>query len=243
MQYWSVPPLWARQTVAILASGPSMSQAVADQVRDVGIPAIAINTTFRLAPWATMLYAADPEWWQHPAHRGAHDFAGLKVSCSNVKGVLLLRNTGKEGFDPDQSAIRTGGNSAYQALHIAIHAGAARILLCGLDMHGGRHHWHGEHPHGLKQTVEENYAEWIKRFNALIKPLAERGIEVLNCTPGSALRCFPMADLAEALKPMQKPTLVGAYVGYPTIGPPLGGFASECRGEIALGPLLTKGGD
>ena len=45
MSFWSVPRLWPGATVAILASGPSMNQAVADRVRAAGLPAIAINDT------------------------------------------------------------------------------------------------------------------------------------------------------------------------------------------------------
>jgi len=87
---WRIQQLWPGATVAILASGPSMSLAVADQVRAAGMPAIVINTTHRLAPWAAMLYAADIEWWQHPSNADAATFAGLRVSCQQVPGVLAL---------------------------------------------------------------------------------------------------------------------------------------------------------
>lgn len=186
---WTVPQMWAGQTVAILASGPSMSQAVADQVRC--LPTIAINTTYRLAPLATMLYAADPEWWQ--AHPDALRFGGLKVSVSDVKGVMRLRNSGNTGFDPDPSALRTGGNSGYQALHIAAHAGAARVLLCGYNM--GGEHWHGPHPQGLRATAQEVYARWLERFDSLAPILAKRGVDVVNVTPNSALKCFRTSTL------------------------------------------------
>jgi hypothetical protein len=195
---WQVPPLWSGRTVAILASGPSMTQAAADAVRAAGVAAIAINSTLRLAPWADMLYAADPEWWGHASNRDALAFPGLRVSCSAVRGVHQLRNSGVEGFDPDPMALRTGGNSGYQGLHIAIHGGAARVLLLGFDMRGC--HWHGPHPAGFKVTTSETYARWVTRFPALGKVARARGIEIVNCTPGSALQCFPMADLAEQLE-------------------------------------------
>lgn len=190
--------MWAGKTVAILASGPGMTQAVADQVRAAGLPAIAINSTFRLAPWADVLYAADPEWWGHVGNRDALAFKGLRLSCQPMKGVLQLRNSGVTGFDPDPAAVRTGGNSGYQALHVAIHADAARVLLCGYDMQGG--HWHGRHPAGLKETSAETYARWVGRFHDLAGVAAERGIDVVNCTPGSALRAFRMAALADELE-------------------------------------------
>jgi hypothetical protein len=187
--------MWPGATVAILASGPSMSQATADEVRQAGLPAIAINTTHRLAPWADMLYAADAEWWAHADNADARRFAGLRVTAgTGAPGVLRLRNTGAEGFDPDPGAVRTGSNSTYQALHIAMHAGATRVLLLGVDMHGD--HWHGKHPAGLRNTPPEHFALFIRRF-ASIRPAAERmGCDIVNCTPGSALQAFRFSTLA-----------------------------------------------
>lgn len=195
--YWSVPRTFPGGTVAILAGGESMSQEVADQVHASGIPAIVINSTFRLAPWAWMLYAADVEWWAHEKNRDAHEFAGLKVTCQPVRGVERLRNTGSTGFDPNPNAVRTGHNSGYQAVHIAAHTGATRILLCGMNMQGG--HWHGAHPHGLRDTTPENYTRWCDRFTTLVEPLKNMDVQVINCTPGSALKCFPMGRLEDEL--------------------------------------------
>jgi hypothetical protein len=196
---WTVPPMWAGQTVAILASGESMSKEVADSVRLLGVPTIAINTTVELAPWADMLYAADAAWWErHKA--AAAQFSGAKVTCSDVSmpGVLRLRNTGKVGFDEDRSCVRTGGNGGYQAIHIAVHAGAARILLFGYDMRGG--HWHGRHPEPLRNAGESIYGRWIPQYQVLAPILRARGVEVLNCTPGSALRVWPIVRLEEAME-------------------------------------------
>jgi len=196
---WSVPRELAGRTVAVLASGPSMSAAVADAVRAAGAAAVAVNSTFRLAPWAWALYAADEEWWHHPANGDAKRFAGHKISVSRVHGVHGLANTGPLGFDPDPRCIRTGGNSGYQAVHVAAHAGAGRILLCGFDMHGPGEHWHGAHPAGLRETTVCTFSSWVERFASIAEPLRARGIEVLNCTPGSSLTCFPTADLEDAL--------------------------------------------
>lgn len=194
---WSIPPMWAGATVAVLASGPSMSQAVASQVRAAGIPAIVINTTHRLAPWAAMLYAADVEWWHHPSNADARSFAGLRVSCQPVgAGVLQLRNVGAVGYVDLPDCVHTLGNSGGQALQIAIKAGAARVLLCGFDMHGG--HWHGAHPVGLRDTAPENYVTWVSRFEQ-VAPLLRARADIVNVTPGSALTCFRMSTLEREL--------------------------------------------
>lgn len=172
-----------------MASGPSMSRDVAAKVHESGHPAIVVNTTFRLAPWAWMLHAADWRWWM--SHPDAIRFAGMKVTIeANAPEVKRLRNTGIDGFDPDPTCIRTGNNSGYQAVHSAIHTGAARILLTGFDMSGG--HWHGDNVGGTRR-------DWIARFPVLGSAARERGIEIINCTPRSALKAFPMMPLEEAL--------------------------------------------
>lgn len=192
---WSVPRMWEGQAVAVLASGPSMSQKIADRVKH--LPCIAINTTFRLAPWATMLYAADRAWWLHPEHGDAWQHPGMRVSIDDVPGVRKLHNSGVLGFDPNPECVRTGGNSGYQAIHIAAHAGASRILLIGFDMRGG--HWHGDHPQGLVNTVEETFHKWRGRFESLAASLP-KAVHVINCTPGSALRAFESMELEHALE-------------------------------------------
>jgi len=203
MPMWQVPPIWAGQTVAILASGRSMSAEVVQQLG--AIPMIAINDTVALAPRASMLYAADRLWWVHPTkQRLIRDFEGLRVTIWREgdgpvpPGCLALRGTGVVGFDPDPACIRTGGNSAYQALHIAVHAGASRILLAGLDLTLG--HWHPEHPAPLGQTCEIALARWRERFEQLAGILRDR-VEIINVSERSTLRCWPKMAIEDALRP------------------------------------------
>jgi len=194
--------MWEGRTVAILASGPSMSQGVADAVAH--LPRIAINTTYRLAPDADILYACDPAWWQ--AHPEAASVRGIKLALEHVPGkrmpvpdgVLFMRNTGRRGFDPNPGCLRTGDNSGAQALQVAVHAHAARVLLLGFDMKGGN--WHGRHPAGLAQSDPAKCRKFVTAFRSLAVELARQPVEILNCTPGSALDCFPRARLDDVLK-------------------------------------------
>lgn len=185
------------QTVAVLASGPSMSQAVADQVRAAGIAAIVVNTTYKLAPWAWWLHAADARWWE--ANPAARAFAGHKTTCEDVPGIRKLERGGKDGYDPRPGFVRTGGNSGYQAIQIAAQAGASRILLCGMDFRntGGESHWHGHHEVPLRNTEPEVFIGWLKHFEGLARQLWP--CEVVNCTPGSAIECFRRAELEDEL--------------------------------------------
>lgn len=97
------------------------------------------------------------------------------------------------------NAIHHGANSGYQAIGLAYHLGADRIVLIGYDMQhtNGRTHWHGDHPSGLTNAF--GIEKWVKNFSALAKDLKEEGVEVVNCSIETALTCFPRADLRDVL--------------------------------------------
>lgn len=209
MGEWSVPQLWPSQTVAILASGPSLTREQCEQVRGrcrvIAVSNQGIDndvngvTVPAFAPWADALYAADAKWWKCYAER-ALKFPGLKVSIRPDAGypeVHTLQPSDRRPFDDRPTHLVTGSNSGYQALHLAVHFGATRIVLLGYDMQdtGGKRHCFGNHPGPL--NTRNPFATFLKRFGELAPALAERGIEVINCTPTTALRCFRLAPLAE----------------------------------------------
>lgn len=188
--YWRAPQLG--ETVAVLASGPSMSQGVADSVRH--LPRIAINLTARLAPDAQIVYGSDSPFWL--AYPEFLSYAGHKVCVEqrmgmypNVpKGVSVLRNFGMEGLSSSPAGVFVGGNSGYAAINLAVIAGAKRVLLYGMDMAGG--HWHEKHGGGLGNPCETQFAVWIRRLTRLADTAKAAGIEIINCSPSSALTCF-----------------------------------------------------
>lgn len=194
---WKLPPgMWAGRTVAVMCGGESMTQAAADAVRAAGLPTIVVNTTFRLAPWADLLYAADAAWWRHTPD--ALKFRGLKVSMEEVEGVHQVGRVGRVGYDLKPEGIYTLCNSGAQALQIAEKGEPGRILLLAMDMTGS--HWHGDHPFPLQKTHEDTYGVWrdyMGQYAAAV--VARGGPEILNCSMVSALTCWPKVELADAL--------------------------------------------
>ncbi len=195
----TVPKLWTAATCVILAGGPSLCHEDVAFCRDRA-PVLAIKDTVTLAPWAACLYACDAKWWKH--YGPALTFAGPKyaLEAAAAPWAAVLRNTGETGLDPDPSGLRTGRNSGYQAINLAVHLGAARILLLGYDMQptAGRDHWFGPRPRSY-WTVPPPYATFLRLFPSLVAPLAALGIAVINCSRVSALTVFPRQSLAEAL--------------------------------------------
>jgi hypothetical protein len=193
---------WPGQTVVIIGGGTSLTL---EQLRTVAMArlaqkcrVIAVNDAAFVAWWADWLHACDEQWWTWHG-QVARRFPGTRttvcpgVLASHVTGYL--QPTGISGFDPDPASIRTGGNSVYQAMHIAIQAGAKRIGLVGVDMKAGpdgRMHWFGEHP----DMIRPDFAADLAPHFASLKPtLAEREIEVMNASPGSALTDFSIVPL------------------------------------------------
>lgn len=189
----AAPRLWPGSTIVCIGTGPSLTLADVEACRDRA-RVIAVNNAYTMAPWADVLYAADNKFWGWK--KGAPEFAGLKYTIDSPAyhyPVVMLENTGDYGLEQQPTGLRTGYNSGYQAINLAVHFGAARILLLGYDMHGT--HYFGDHP---DRTVPP-FAACLAAFPTLVDPLKAAGVEILNCTPGSAIPCFPTVPLAEAL--------------------------------------------
>ena len=76
------------------------------------------------------------KWW-HCYKDTALKFAGLKVTIRSglpFKEVLSLQQSPQRVFDPRPTHLASGGNSGYQAVHLAVHFGVKEIWLCGFDM-------------------------------------------------------------------------------------------------------------
>ncbi len=193
----AVPRLYPGGTIVCIGTGPSLTPADVAYVRGRATAVIVVNDAYKLAPWAEVLYACDSKWWYWK--RGEKDlasFAGLKYTLDLKAahyGAQALRNTGDTGLDVRPTCVRNGRNSGYQAINVAVHLGAAKIVLLGYDMQGD--HYFGHHPDQSRPPFQH----CLKWFQTLVKPLAELKIDIVNCTRKTALLCFPRQPLEEAL--------------------------------------------
>lgn len=195
-------PDWTGGDCLIVASGPS---AIGQQIALARgrCKTIVINNSWRLAPWADVLYASDAEWWQSGNGEG---FGALKVSRSNHPGVekVWLRSAAGGWCNrilmDEPGEIGAGGSSCFQALNLAVQFGARRIALVGCDarIDLGKH-WHGDHGGALKNPVQQTAELWVKSFDAAADDLAELRIDVTNCSPVSAITRYPKRSLSEWL--------------------------------------------
>lgn len=167
-------------TWAVLGTGESMSQALADFIRGK-CNVVAVSDAYRIAPWADALVSHDSGWWE--SHPDALKFSGRKFCSRKYPGTEHLPREGR--LPSDSNSGLDGMRVAHQIM------GATRILLLGFDMHGS--HFFGKHPKPLRNTTPNRFKAHIKQFNKW------RGCEVINCTPNSALLKFKHLDVASAL--------------------------------------------
>jgi hypothetical protein len=195
-------PDWRGQTCVIIASGPSAAKAGIETAKGRA-KTIAINSSWRLAPWADILYACDYAWWKN--HKGVPEFKGLKVSqdpeacrafkninrveCVRARDDMLLTRPAQIGW---------GGNSGFHAVNLAAQFGAAKVVLVGYDLRLDLGlHWHEKHQGNNPMT--KNVERWRRAIDNAMPVFAALGIPVINASPVSALVSYPKMTLAEAL--------------------------------------------
>ena len=212
-------PIWKGQTAVVIGNGPSLTP---EDVLCVRVHrTIAINKAWELAGFADILYGCDPKWW-HSAG-GAPGFCGYKLQHIHKEraediekgvyrehtgqstvlpfsGIDCVMSNGSDGFEYDPRYIRHGGNSGYQAVHIAMHLGAKKIILLGFDMgYDLDSHWFGAYP-GRQHTDKGFFGEWIPKFDALKIAADNLGIDIVNCSRKTNLHCFRKSDLKNEIQ-------------------------------------------
>lgn len=225
-RFSGVVPYWTQKTAVIIGGGPSLTRAQVDVVArahaagKVGV--IAVNDAYLLAPFADVLYFADDKWHRwHCEGEKFRTFAGQKCSISlsidatnaeatplKDEAVHILRRGPEWGLSGDPGTIHTGRNGGFQALNIAVLAGAKSIALLGIDCKpaADKTHWFGGHP--IREPAQV-YDLYRIGFQSAVENLQALEVHVVNCSPDSALNCFEKAPIESVLS-HSRSTLVPA---------------------------------
>jgi hypothetical protein len=210
---------WSGQPCFIVGGGPSLSRFDFELLRTKRV--IAINRAYENLPFADILFAIDPTYYQncrsakvgrdHAERQTVFQkwvlFTGFKVwldtNHTNYGDVYLLphgplyedqpyKNTMKGG-------IATGNFSGYAAVNLAMALGANPIYLLGFDCKhdGARTHYHS----GYDATAGElKLKQLALDFDKLKRKADALGVKVVNLTPGSAIKVFPKAEPSDVLQ-------------------------------------------
>lgn len=175
---------WRGEIVVVIASGPSARDADLDLVRGKA-KTIVVNNSWRLAPWADVLFACDRKWWEE--HRCVPEFKGVKLAGTTaVEGVKRVRISGR--------------NSGLQAINVAVQFGARRIILVGFDMNPDLPvHWHPPHPDRLGNPNAERMQIWRREMERCAPEFMQRGVDVVNSCETSMLAGYRFVPLGIAV--------------------------------------------
>lgn len=227
-RFSKVNAVWDGGVAVLIAGGPSLNAEQVELVRIAHLKntvhCIAVNDAYLLAEFADISYFADHHWWRWHTDGIAMPLLGLRAdqvcarwaafagqkctienSGQNVtdEAVHILKNAhGKihgVGLSSDPRALVTGRNSGFQALNLAILAGAKKVILLGFDGRvgaDGKTHWFGGHP---RPTPSAAYPLYRQAMLAAVRDIDATGVRVINCSPGSAIDSFPNLELCEAM--------------------------------------------
>lgn len=153
-----------------------------------GRAVIAVNTTFRIAPWADALYAMDRQWWFSYQREVRDVFKGDLFSAARVDIKLSVKQLDRDKF-------QHFSNSGAGAVALAILLGAKSVYLLGYDCQrlAGRSHWHGDHPKPLTNVASID--RWVRFFDRLKDHAEKQGVAVVNCSRETALKSFQRRPL------------------------------------------------
>lgn len=261
---WRIPREWAGETCFILGGGASLKGFDASILRGRGRVIGVKESGLTLAPWADVLYWCDPRWidanWQRlHLHTGQYKISRAELDkrgtpnipdgkAKRITEALLASGVRYVPRDPvtplsvdptkTGAAIDAGGS----AINVASLFGSPLIALLGFEFRPVGH-WHDR---TIKEPEAAHYERFMAPMERMTAALRQAGVRVVNCTPGSALTCFPFQPLEEFLAMDFTPHVRTLFQtrGRLSTFTPDGGSAVNCRvirqggGEpVQMGPI------
>lgn len=201
---WAAEKIWPGETAFVLAAGPST--AALDLSRLAGRKVIAVKSAWAVYPNADVLFFADGRWWHEKRLRpGVDAFAGLIVTTAMEIGdprVKRMRKIDPKHLSAKPGEVALARTSTTGAINLAIHFGAKKIVLLGVDAKlgaGGRRHNHGLRWPWPKGATAESFAAQAKEFAAIAPSAVKMGVEIVNANPDSAVHVWPRLKFEDCL--------------------------------------------
>ncbi len=190
---WTVPRDWPDETVFILGGGPSVLSQ--DLSLLTGRRVIAINSAWHTWRKADVLFFADARWWNEYKPKG---FDGLAVTTSHVThpNVKRLEKVNPSAMSRNPRCVALQRSSVTGAINLALHFGAAKIVLLGVDgkLVDGRRHSHGvKYRWAFRPKCFDEHA---KEFRVVAPSIP---VPVFNCSPVSTIDAWPKMKLEDCL--------------------------------------------
>ena len=214
-----ISPVYEGETAIICGTGPSITKSIikrCNSMRAMGsVRLFGANLTYREFN-LNVLHACNYQFYDHYYPIDSRISDGLFDKWTTrpelngkYKGVNYIEEVWADGFSVDPSKIHAHHGTSPQLMNIALHYGITKMLLVGFDMrypdkvtdkdYRSPRHYFGEYANNLQhwpRTGAQGELEGLIKEMETIKP-EDYGIEIINCTPDSAMTCFPMGNLED----------------------------------------------
>lgn len=208
-----IPRKYPGQTGIVCGTGPSITPQTIEAVNQSGLPVFGANRAHEIFDCDVVHGCNYQFWdvyWDIIKHKPCDKWTSRKELIGKYPGLEYIEDRWEDGLSRDPSWIAAHHGTGPQLVNIAYLYGCTRLLLVGWDMryHGKKRRNQYERRRYLDEDViTRNHWPMTGangEFTGLIKEMEtihpeDYGIEIINCTPGSAMRCFPMRDLNEAI--------------------------------------------
>lgn len=174
--------------IACIAPGPSLTREDCAQVEAAGIYTIAVNSAWKWARFADVIFANDACWWEAYASE-------IDIDAERWAGSYLYNHNTRHYRSV------SGWNSGAKGIRFAFERKRGKvILLLGFDCsvtHGT--HCHGDHTK-TRNPDADAARRWQIHFDRLEHVARRAGVKVINCSRQSELRQFKRMSLHQALR-------------------------------------------
>ena len=204
------------ETVIICGTGPSITQeqiSLCNNARKAGKAKVfGANRAYEIFD-IDLLHACNFQFWDlhWPKVKDLPFEKWTTRPGLNYDGLNYIEEIWIDGLSTDPKTISAHHGTGPQLLNLAYHFGFKRLLLVGWDMrfpgkvsdrkYTQKRRYLGEDPltsnHWPKTEANGDLGGLIREVETIIPE--DYGIEIINCTPNSALKCFPMMELSDCL--------------------------------------------
>jgi len=181
---------------------------------------------YQRVPWTDVHISCDGPWWNwyYPREEELRNLPCPKYTwypkLAEKFNITYITAIVKDGLSTDPSVLHINHGSGPMCLNLALHYGIKRLLLVGHDMKfapdynakkrdpGSKpRHYFSEYPGPLQHWPSSRVGitkpgvldGLIETYDKMVPQLKKLGMEVINCTPGSALTTFKMSTLEKEL--------------------------------------------
>lgn len=184
---------------------------------------MTMNNSYKVAPFTDIHIACNDDWWEHYWKEdellrriNADKWTQYEILAERFGINYIETHQTNRGLSTNPAVINKNDGSGPMAINLALHYGFKKLILLGHDMkfakdYDGRkrkigstpRHFFGEYPKHMQHfpSVKVGLSKpgvidgLIENYEQMIPDLINNNVEVVNCTPKSALLCFKMNRL------------------------------------------------